>query len=490
MKNIINWTFGGFFRTLGRILCFLVLGTIVGYLLSVSGFNFPSWLKFAYVVNAEVLEQWSISESRYRFDERGTQTWSSFESTPHNWSPTFPVSGLQFRVYATNGLDSQNTYVLKFGYLPNPQSITPNTITIRKGGQSSTYEEINCSQWGYNNNGYNLVSCSFTPRETYSSSDSLIITIDFYQGYLTSIRGYMYGFEERKGTNAVITQTGNQIIENQNENTQDIINNNNQNTQIIMEGQKVCTNTIINRNTEIGTDNGRLNSNGGILNTTSSFITKYIEINSESEIKVLYKLGSHYNCFYTEDLTKISCWTNSSYSVGDTITIPNNAKYVKFSLQKNNANDLVSIHKCINGNQAINDILTDTDTNTDSNDAASFFQDFTLSIEGPISQIVMLPIDLLNILIVDYNANQTHNDLCTTFKGQNICLPSGDIVWKKSGCHDNNVWGFGCTSVLPFRNFLQLSVGGYIIYKLLRKLVESVEKGLDPQSTRVDLMKL
>lgn len=319
-------------------------------------------------VKATVLENWATSESRYRYDDHGTQTWSSFENTPHTWSPTLPVSGLQFRVYATNGLDSQNTYVLKFGYLPNPQSITPNTITMRKGGQTASNEEINCSQWGYNNNGYNIVSCTFTPRETYTANESLIITIDYYQGYLTSFRSYMYGFEERLGTNAIITQTGDQIIENQNQNTQEIINNQNENTQIIMEGQKVCTNNIINKSSKVGTDNSILSSTGMATTGNNYFITEPIEINNESTITELYKLNRN-NCFYNENMEVITCFNGQNYNVGDTIPIPTNSKYIRFTLYKNNSNTIFNIHKCLNGNQQLNNTLNQDHTYNQENPA-------------------------------------------------------------------------------------------------------------------------
>lgn len=351
MKNIINWTFGGFFRSLGRILCYLAIGTLISILLSYSGIKLPSI--FGVIdVNASAYQTFSTSQVRMRYDERGTLKYTSWYNTNYTFdSLSYPVVSLQFRVKSSDGFSPLETYILNFGYKPSPDAISRKSVNGRKDGQTDVYESFTC-QWEKGDVTY-LGTCSFTPKLTYTSNDYLIINVDFNSAYLTSIRGIMNQYLERESVESVITQT---------------------------------------------TDN--------IVNT-------------------------------------------------------------------------------IDG---LSDTLTDTDTSQTSSEASDFFHNFNLSIEGPISQIVLLPVNMLQYLIVDYNSSETHSDICATLKGKQICLPSGDILWKRSGCHENNYWG--CPNYTNFRNFLQLVAGGFILFKILSRIVKTAEKGLDPQESGVNLMKL
>lgn len=47
MKKILNWTFGSFFRTLGRTLFYFVIGSLIFVLLNVSDL-FPKIKEFIY----------------------------------------------------------------------------------------------------------------------------------------------------------------------------------------------------------------------------------------------------------------------------------------------------------------------------------------------------------------------------------------------------------------------------------------------------------
>ena len=73
MKNIINWTLGGFFRSIGRILSFIVIGGLIAFLISKSGLNLPDWLKPLYVVNASTVD-YTYKKYRVRYYSLATGT--------------------------------------------------------------------------------------------------------------------------------------------------------------------------------------------------------------------------------------------------------------------------------------------------------------------------------------------------------------------------------------------------------------------------------
>ena len=46
IKSVLNWTFGSFFRTLGRLLCFLLVGGLIAFLISKLDIKMPKFEVF------------------------------------------------------------------------------------------------------------------------------------------------------------------------------------------------------------------------------------------------------------------------------------------------------------------------------------------------------------------------------------------------------------------------------------------------------------
>ncbi len=494
MKQIFNWTAGAFFRSVGRFIFFVLIGGLFAFLIAKSGLKIPDFLNPLYIVNASVLDDWTSSQSRYRYDDHGTNTYSSWETTPHTWEPTLPVNKIQWRVKYSQGLSYENTYIIKFAYRPIPQAVSPSRIQVYADTGTVEYEEITCGQWAYNGDGFNVVQCTFTPKNNISASTWLIIEVNLTQGYLTSLRTYMNQFEERTGTNAVITQQTEKINETITNLEETIQQNNEELINVITENNQVCESFIIDKSTN-GVINGYLSTDCKGLSSSSgsSHLSGFYSLSSSSTLEGLRTDG--YYCFYDDSKTAIGSRTRSSIS---SITIPENAKYVRFQTS-NNANPFFKLYSCMSNAEStngkieeLNDTLTDTDTDEDSNSIYNQMHDFNLSIEGPLTSILNIPIQLLDDLLVDYNSTDSHSDLCFTLKGVESCIPSGDILWKRTttGVHDNRYYWFGTPDFVSFRSFFELVVGGYLTYLLLKKLVDSIEKGLDPTINEVKIMNL
>ena len=310
----------------------------------------------------------NFTYGKWRANDNGT--WTSVENFGTNqeritlngisarfgWSTKFQA-GTTYRVVIESGFKLFDVAISDIGVL-TPISVNCFGSTSTSSWSADSSLIANCDYIGATkvaNSNHVKYVIDITPLSTIIGLQ-VNINYDSNDRYmLTSVNTYTssaitYG----ESISSVIDEQTITIVNNNNENTQEIINNQNENTKIIMESQKICTNQIINKNTKVGTDNGRLMENGTIQNNTSYFVTDYIEINEQTEIKMLYRL-TQWNCFYNEELEKIGCYSGTNYNVGDTITIPNNTKYVRFTIYKTNNNSIYNIHKCLNGNQAIID---------------------------------------------------------------------------------------------------------------------------------------
>lgn len=258
------------------------------------------------------------------------------------------------------------------------------------------------------------------------------------------------------------------IINNQNNNTQDIINNQNQNTQQQIESQQVCT--VIDKNS-IDIDNSYLLSFGGTQTNNDFGITRYFPISSSSILtRSVTTTNNAYMCFYNVNKDLISCVSNNNAPLTN-IDIPNNSSFVRFTINKTNNRPQFKL--CTNGNQALENTLTDD--NIDSDTGTNFFNNFSTTDNGGISAIVTKPLILVNSLLD--NNNSCANLLLPSFMGaDNVTLPSGCILWNSAPALVVNLW-----------NIFITGFGSYYVLKQLFLLVENLKS---PNNDKVEVLDL
>lgn len=502
MKQILNWTAGAFFRSIGRFLFFVLIGGLFAFLIAKSDIKLPNWLMPLYV-KADTLD-YTLKQYRIQYYSlsQGTTAWNSWTNfqTSSSFSGGYGVKtiAVRFGTSSSNKFQTGTSYrvVVETGFSPsdviNRTYLYVDSFTCN--GSSGT------SSWS--NDSSLVTNCVFVGASRVSGTNHVKYIFDIEPTAV--IQGIQFninfgGTEEVNSVNVynkssivygpdissviedqtiIIQNEFNELSETIIQNNQNLINALTDNSINCLEYKPPFTGNPINQI--------RLGNTGGYLQCgLGCYTSDFLLIGDNFSITPLFTSNTNYNlCFYTGSKSYISC-VNLSENLNTSLSIPFNAVYYRLSYTINGGDSLKVCGKNLNQDSLI---LNQTDTSEESSKLNSFFHDFNLSIEGPISQIVLLPINLLNTLLVDYNSSSSHADLCTTFKGQNICLPSGDILWKRTGCHDNAP--FGCGDLSALKDFFQLVVGGSIIYYLLRRLVDAVEKGLDPASTRVDLMKL
>lgn len=518
LKQIIKWFSGGFFRRLGSIFAFIVIGMLIALFMSKNDVKLPNIIGFDYVNAATITPATDTfllqfcSDRTCDYSLNGSTYYRDYvnKGTSYTNSNHYYFTSIRFKqtFSSSNYLNNGTMYQIKYGFHIDPKynfsyynvnSWAPYLSIVDSNNETHQLQnsEFSCNFANVNNATGILVTCLFTP---FYNVQTLLLRINFpytlysdysgYSGYIfksqNTINYTSSSIEYSTSTNdAINNQTTiiNNNINNVNENinnlnnsindsTNTIINNQNENTQAQIDSQKVCQ--FIDKN-NIEIDNTTLYSDGSEHVWTAVGVTSYISIDKNSEITFLSKFdNSSYFCFYNINKEIISCYSNASVVLNEIIDIPNNASYMRFTINKQS--NIPTINICKNGNQALTDTLTDSDTTSDSNDMADFLNNMSFNKDSAISSILTIPIDFIqSIFLEEYT-----NDLCFTLKGVQSCLPNGKIIWNKTG-ECNSL--FGCansTTIAAFRTFFELVVGGYICYKLLIGVVRTYEQAIDP----------
>lgn len=205
----------------------------------------------------------------------------------------------------------------------------------------------------------------------------------------------------------------NNQISNDNSNTQNIINNQNSNNEQQIDSQKVCN---VYDNSKIDLDNRFLGGNGSISSNSNYAISNFIDLQGVISITVLqsFNNSSRYFCFYDKNKTVISCAASNTLVINDTLTVPTDSKYFRFTIYK--TSNVPQFNICRNGNQAIaeatnnntnainnvNDTLNNDDPVSDS-DITSIFDDLQEDSSTPVSDLLLMPLTLINAYITGFS---------------------------------------------------------------------------------------
>lgn len=214
------------------------------------------------------------------------------------------------------------------------------------------------------------------------------------------------------------------IINNQDSNTQDVINNQNSNTDKQIESQKVCNDrslTLV---------NGGISTEGNNVNLANRKRTDYISVFSNTEYKV--KSTSNVGVFifeYDNNYNFIRYYPASFTSVPYTFTTGNNVSYLRILFNSSTVNSPV-LSGCFNGNQAI--VNSQQDINNTLNDdsggevSSSWFDEFRESSSTPVSDLLTMPITLLQAYLNGFSDTCRDMNLGSLY-GSYIIIPCLNI---------------------------------------------------------------
>lgn len=249
--------------------------------------------------------------------------------------------------------------------------------------------------------------------------------------YNVQIGGWMT-FEQNANTQVNVDTSGtttaiNNQITNDNTNTQSIINNQNSNTEQQIESQKVCT--MIDK-ANVVLEGYYLYNNGLTAESNNYGITDYIPVVGGDLYVYSASNRSGSLVFYNTNKQVISGILNSSMTDNQQITIPEGTSYIRATIRL--SDNLPTFKLCRNGNQAIadgqqqiNDSITSTDGVSD-NDINSLFQELDVSSDTPISDLLTMPITLVQAYINGVGGTCSAVNLGSLY-GTNLILPCIDL---------------------------------------------------------------
>ena len=272
------------------------------------------------------------------------------------------------------------------------------------------------------------------------------------------------------------------IIENNTQNTTDIINNNNSNTETIINNQNTNTNKEINSSCSLKTVELKprflgyvCDANGRLCLNSNYFASEYISINTGYEYTIHFKnidgLQYGFYCWYNND-ELISCEQYrqmDSYGLDTLITPPDNANLVSITYKKDSGATLEG-YICSNPNSDIKDTLTDD--NVDNGIGGGFFSDFDDQDYG-LSSIITIPLSTIQSLS---SSSCISLDIPIPFTNDNITLPCMSELYD---AHAHDI--FVLWKIVSF---------GIISYYICIDIFKMVKGFKDPESDKVEVLDL
>lgn len=252
MNRIFNWTIGSFFRTLGRIICYLSIGLLIGLIASKMGLNL-----FIIPVNASTNDGWlyniknNIQNTHFYDLGNGTNyTWYDsvlsgiqLDEAGNNWNFFHPEKA---HTIATNGLmySFYSGTSFKTGYLYNLQYYACSSAKVNYDTVDTTlYLGSNATQNAQRINNISYQTSSVTGLSSYPSESSTTkfnychqVNVLFvpstdslqwlgmrYTAKGNSFSTYLYEFGYNINELGIYTDTIRSIIENSNGNVVDAV---------------------------------------------------------------------------------------------------------------------------------------------------------------------------------------------------------------------------------------------------------------------------
>jgi len=259
-----------------------------------------------------------------------------------------------------------------------------------------------------------------------------------------------------------------QIIIDGQTNTDYIIDNQNDIKEAILDSSKVCN--ILDKK-YIVLNNYVQFVSGALVSYDGIGVSSYIPISSDSSLKVVKaRSGSAALVFFDLNKDVISGITNGDMTTGQTLTIPTNTRYIRYSIRLD-VNEPV-FELCNYGNQAINDSINgmnDNMTDPSIDNPSGDFEDMEsyIASNGIITQLIVLPITLYSAVLNTINgtcSNYSFGELFGTELSFS-CISVSNLVGSSLFntidilCSGFFVWHIAKKMIKTFNHFTELKEG-------------------------------
>lgn len=487
MKNVINWTIGSFFRTIGRIIAYIIVGALVAFALSYKPKAATLTSKAVYTDGywySGDYNNWG-SNNTYNYGEAPLSVNGKAYYNIGNINTTYRGQAYQLAFGFQYNLIAQKYYDITFNFKSRDltSNLTTSGVHLVSGVSSSTlYDTDYLSLIGVTNN-----------ATTGNNTNKLVVRIYAVQpltywaielkadpNNLTSVNNF--GIASIT-IDEVDTTNSQEIINNQTNNTQNIINNQNNTTQQIIDSQnellgrkcenKFNVNDIINcrisetngtnmcgvESATINTKNAKNGSiNFTLNNEWEGWSTNFISIEPNTNYSFKYgglDIRHFFNFVYYDSGNNYISFTQNWVDNSGTINFntPSNASYLRISYSTYEtgtytisnitlSNDNISFceygshsSKLDDTNSSINnlnDTLTDdTTSDTDISNALNNI-DVPQTSYGPFQAFLTIPLQWVQTILATGQTCQTLH-LPLPFVNRYLDLPCMTDFWNATG---------------------------------------------------------
>lgn len=502
MRNVLNWTVGSFFRTIGRIIAYLIIGAIVA-------------LAFTYKPKAATLTSKTPYQEGYwylgDYQTLGNNNTYSYSLAPLSVNGRFYTyvgsvgSTISGKAYSLGfgfdyNLNAQSYYDITFNFrsrdLTNAVDIT--SVLLATGSQ---LVDNDLSLIGVNNSATNGNNTNKLVVRVYALQpiSKFVVMLIKDPDNITSVNNF--GISSITIDEVDLSGTD-EIINNQTNNTQNIINNQNNTTQQIIDNQNEllgskCPNLFDSTNLTLGDITGayssiRASSRQDIYLPAGTYYFSTNMINYQYAITIndvnhpplsaypqyVYDSGWQTSNTKTFTISRAGWFVlafkksdNSQVSLEDIKSFnymlsDKNVSYCKYGSYSSKLDDV---------NTSINDLnssINDDDTSSAENQASSFFSNFTTNTHG-LTSIITAPLSAIQSIT---SATCSPLVLPIPFVNQNLSLPCMRQIYV-----DN----FG-----GFMTLYDTITFGIIAYWVLVRIFTLVKDFKNPEHDEIEVMDL
>lgn len=403
---------------------------------------------------------------------QGTSTWTSWTNfgTSSPLSSGYGVSTLAVRFGYSTKFTSGTSYrfIVESGFSPSA-TINETFLNINN---TSCYGS-STSTWS---NDASLLTCDFVGALRVTGTNHVKYVFDVTP--MANIYGVQFniGFAGTSEVSSVNTYTKSSISYGEdvsgaiNEQTiiiQDEIHNST--TEIIdaiTENDKVCTTKRINKTSSLERTGCSLNATGTTIcssSTTNYGITKMFTIGTDTQILAFRSMSNNYSAFYDSTGTLISTFRGQTASTsGVEISVPSNAKYVRFSVGTNYNYDYYSLKTCGKSGEMTTSSIDDINNtlnndNVDSPSSSISDMEALLPSNGTITSLIALPINLYTKVLNSINGTCSSFNLGSLY-GTSLIMPCIDL----STYLGNTIW-----------TTIDLILSGVFVLVIARKMIKA-----------------
>ena len=481
MKHVINWTVGSFFRTLGRIIAYVAIGSIIAFAFTYKpkAATLTSYDTYTKIMNQESGCGTSnrYSYTQYANNDPAGDLWSTGSfNTQYSGKAAILYFNFQYNLTAGKYYDVD----INFNTSDLSSSLNTTNVYVDSGTscQDLSADRVALIGFTLSNTGTNY-SNKATIR-ILANSATTYWGIQLYKG----VGQFVTGVNNWRINSLTITEVDpsntNIVIDNATNNTTNIINNNNENTHNIINNQnellgRKCENMFNNSNI---TPNTTFDSSGNTFTANGFFLgNDYIEVQPNTP----YALDS-YNGYRVVEYTSSKSFIQRLFDVRY-FTTGSNTYYIRLSGNTSNLNNVMLVQGstsksyCKYGSYSskldeTNDLLNNDDTSSATNQAGSFFSNFTTNTHG-LTSIITAPLAAIQSLT---NSTCTPLVLPLPYVNRDLTLPCMREIY---------VSNFG-----GFMTLYDTITFGIIAYWVLVRIFALVKDFKNPEHDEIEVMDL